>query len=160
VSDLNDKNGVRPHLYKKKTMNPIQNLHYAIGQIAYAVAMADGEVQKSERQKFHDIIAAELRNEHHEFDISGIIFQILDKDKQSTDNSFEWALNQIKANGHYLSPKLKTTFIRVIEKIAHAFPPKTDDERKVISDFMKEIEGIHGDPVYYALTDKRSNEKK
>ena len=41
-------------------MNSTENLHYAIGELAYAVACADGIVQKEERQKFHDIVLAEL----------------------------------------------------------------------------------------------------
>jgi uncharacterized tellurite resistance protein B-like protein len=130
-------------------MTPVQNLHYAIGQIAYAVAMADGEVQKSERQKFHDIVAEELRCDHYGFDISGIIFQILDKDHESSAVTYQWAINQIRANSHYLSPEMKQTFINVIEKIAVAFPPVTVEEKMLIDRFQTEIRDLHGDPVYY-----------
>ena len=59
-------------------MTPLQSLYYAMGEIAYAVASADGEVQKEERLRFHSIVAAELRCDHYGFDISGIVFQIMD----------------------------------------------------------------------------------
>ena len=140
-------------------MSPTQNLHYAIGQIAYAIARADGEVQKKERQKFHDIVAAELRCENYDFDISSIIFQILDKDKEDTDTAYDWAMKQIRTNGHYLSPQLKATFIKVIEKIAEAFPPVTDDERKLIVDFKNDIQLINGDPVYYSQVENQKIKK-
>ena len=60
-------------------MTPLQNLHSAIGELTYAIARADGNIQKEERKKFHDIVAAELRCKDYDFDISDIIFQILDK---------------------------------------------------------------------------------
>jgi hypothetical protein len=59
-------------------------------------------------------------------------------------------LNQIKLNSHYLSPELKQTSISIMEKIAVAFPPVTGEERRLIERFKKDIEPIHGDPVYYA----------
>ena len=130
-------------------MTPIQNLHYAIGELAYAVANVDGKVQKEERKKFHDIVAAELRCKDYDFDISDIIFQILDKDKQDSETTYKWAMDQIKLNSHYLSPQLKKIFIRVMEKIAKAFPPVTKEEKDLIEKFKTDISSIHGDPVYY-----------
>lgn len=130
-------------------MTPLQNLHYAIGELAYAMACADGIVQKEERKEFHDIVAAELRCKDYDFDFSDIIFQIMEKDGQSTEVAYSMALKNIKENSHYLSPELKQTFIRVIEKIARAYPPVTPEEKSFLERFKKDIEPIHGDPVYY-----------
>jgi len=135
---------------KKETMQtPIQNLHYAIGELAYAVARADGKVQPEERKKFEAIVEAELRCHDHDFDLSDIIFKIMDKDKHDSATVYNWAMHEIRTNSHYLSPKLKETFIRVMEKIAKAYPPVTESESKIIDRFKKDIEDIHGDPVYY-----------
>jgi hypothetical protein len=60
-------------------MNPTENLHYAIGQLACAVAFADGKIQKEEWKKFHDIVVEELKNRNYEFDVSDIVFQIMEK---------------------------------------------------------------------------------
>ena len=130
-------------------MTPLQNLHYAIGELAYAVAHADGKVQKEERKKFHDILIAEFHDKNYDFDISDIIFQIMDKDKIDTETTYKWAMNQIKLNSHYLSPELKGTFIDVMEMIAQAYPPVTVGEQNIIDRFKKDIEPIKGDPVYY-----------
>jgi uncharacterized tellurite resistance protein B-like protein len=130
-------------------MTPYQNLHYAIGELAYAVASADGEVQKEERQKFHDIVTEELEKENHGFDISSIIFQIMDKDKARLSDTYNWAIEQIKLNSHYLSPELKQTFISVMEKVAAAYPPVTMEEHDLITRFKADIGPLHGDPVYY-----------
>jgi len=131
-------------------MTPEQNLHNAIGELAYAIAKADGAIQKEEAKKFHDIVAAELRCKDYDFDVSDIIFQILQKDKFiSSETAYNWAIKEIKLNSHYLSPEMKETFIKVIEKVAKAFPPVTKEEQKIVERFKLDIAPIQGDPVYY-----------
>lgn len=131
-------------------MTSLENLHYALGELAYAIAAIDGKVQMEERKKFHDIISAEIHSKDYDFDVSGIIFQILDKDKQlDTKMMYDNALHTIKTNSHYLSPELKATFIIVMEKIAKAFPPVTDTERNLLERFKTDIAPINGDPVFY-----------
>src|ERR1017187_5410886 len=130
-------------------MTPLESLHYAIGELAYAVARADGKVQKEERKKFHNIVEAELRCKDYAFDISDIVFQIMDKDKIDSETTYKWAMDEIRLNSHYLSPKLKETFITVMEKVAKAFPPVTVNEQTFIDRFKKDIAVINGDPVFY-----------
>ena len=130
-------------------MTSLENLHYAIGQLAYTVATDDGYIQPEERKKFHDIIAAELRCKDYDFNIADIIFQIMEKDKLDPETSYNWAMNEIKLNSHYLSPALKKSFIAVMEKIAKAYSVVTDDERNIIERFKREIEPINGDAVFY-----------
>ncbi|MBK7818140.1 MAG: hypothetical protein IPJ60_11790 [Sphingobacteriaceae bacterium] len=97
-------------------MTPTENLHYAIGELAYAIARADGEVQKEERKKFEAIVAAEMRCKDYGFDVSDIIFKIMDRDKTSATEAYDSAMKQVRTNSHYLSPELKKAFINVIEK--------------------------------------------
>ena len=137
-------------------MTPTENLHYAIGELAYAVARADGEVQKEERLKFHAIVMAELRCKQYDFDVSDIIFRIMDKDKNSIQDVYGWAMKEIMTNSHYLSPELKETFIKVMEKVAKAYKPVTIDEQLLIDRFKKDIEPLHGDPVYYESRNKQT----
>jgi hypothetical protein len=130
-------------------MTPTEELHFAIGEIAYAIASADGKVQKEERTIFQNIVEAELKCKDFDFEISDIIFQVLNKDTVRSRYAYDWGITQIKSNSHYLSPKLKATFIRVIEKISEAFPPTTVNELNLIKQFKKDIEPLHGDPIYY-----------
>lgn len=130
-------------------MNAIENLHYAIGTLAYAVAKADGKIQKEEEKKFQAIVSDELDSKNHSFDVSDIIFKILEKDKFDTETTYNWAMREIKTNSHYLSPELKEKFICVMEKVAKAYPPVTSEENTILERFKKDIEPIHGDPVYY-----------
>jgi uncharacterized tellurite resistance protein B-like protein len=136
-------------------MTPIENLHYAVGELAYAVAKADGDVQKKERLRFQSIVAAELRCENYGFDISSIIFQIMDKENHSVADAYDSAMRQIRLNSHYLSPEMKQTFISVMEKVARAFPPVTAEEQEVIARFCSDIAQLHGDPVYYGQAHRK-----
>ena len=133
-------------------MTPLQNLHYALGELAYSIARADGQVQEKERKKFHDIVAAELRCGDYDFDLTDIIFQIMEKEGVDAETSYNWAMKEIRLNGHYLSPELKALFIKVIEKVAKAYPPVTIQEQDILDKFRADIEAIHGDPVFYAKT--------
>jgi uncharacterized tellurite resistance protein B-like protein len=132
------------------SMTPFQNLHYAIGELAYAIARADGTVQEKERRKFHDMVAAEIRCGGSEFDIAEIAFHLLDRENMDTPTTYAWAMNEIRLNSHYLSPELKKEFIRFIEKIAKAYPPVTIGEQDLIEKFKQDLAPIKGDPVYYA----------
>jgi uncharacterized tellurite resistance protein B-like protein len=135
-------------------MSPLESLYYAIGELAYAVAASDGEVQKEERKRLHQLVVGGLKEKAPEpIDVSEIIFKLLDKqDTYDPETAYNWAMNTIRTNGHYLSPELKQKFIRVMEEIAAAYPPVTSEERDLIKRFKKDIEPIVGDPVYYNVT--------
>jgi uncharacterized tellurite resistance protein B-like protein len=130
-------------------MTSVQNLYYAIGELAYAIAISDGMIQNEETKKFYQIVEAELRCKKYDFDIAKIIFQIMNKDKINSEDSYNRAMHQIRLNSHYLSPELKNTFIAVIEKVSRAFKPVTLEEFEMIVRFKNEIKLINGDPVYY-----------
>lgn len=131
-------------------MTSFQNLHTAIGELAYAIARADGAIQKEEREKFHDLVSEELKSNNYDFDISDIIFQVLDRDKYAdAKTSYDWAIKEIRLNSHYLSPELKQKFINVMEKVAQAYPPVTYEETNILEKFKKDIDPLIGDPVYY-----------
>lgn len=135
-------------------MTPLQNLYYAIGELAYAVARSDGDLQKEEHNAIHAIVVEELKKHNSDFDVSEIIFRILEKDKPDVETSYHWAMEQIKLNSHYLSPELKLAFLRILEKIAKAYPPVTKKENALIGRFRKDISSIQGDPVFYEKAGK------
>lgn len=131
-------------------MRPKERLHYALGLIAYAMSGIDGAIQKAERQKFHDIVAAELRYHHYDFNVSDIIYQVMDRDKTDPLTAYDWALREIELNSHYLDPKTKELYLRIAEKIAKAFPPVTEEESNLLERFRNDIAPFKGDPVYYS----------
>ena len=135
--------------FSHSEMSPNENLHYAIGMIAYAMAYADGKVQREEKEKFHAIVEAELRCKRKSFNISDIVFSIMEKRHHDRESTYNSAMHEIRTNSHYLSPEIKATFLSVIQKIAKAYPPITAEEKALYERFVSDIEPLHGDPVYY-----------
>ena len=77
--------------------------------------------------------------------------KVMDKQQvSSTSDAYNSALKEIKMNSHYLSPELKATFIKVMEKVANAYKPVTINEMLLIEKFKEDIAPINGDPVYYS----------
>src|SRR4051812_42026633 len=125
-------------------MEPLETLYYAIGELAFVVAHADGSVQNEERKKFHEIVTEELStSKKSNIDVSDIVFKLMDKkEKVDEETTYNWAIQSIKSYSHYLSPELKAKFIRILEKIAEAYPPVTPEENKIISRFKSDIAPI------------------
>lgn len=130
-------------------MNAIENLYYAVGEIAYAIAKSDGAVQKEEKKRFYSFLRKELEKFNNEVDVSEIIFEIMRKDDMDTETAYKWAMYGIRLNSHYLSPELKWFFLKVIEKVAAAYPPVTLEERNIIDKFRADIAPLRGNPLYY-----------
>lgn len=120
-----------------------------MGQLAYAMAGIDGKVQNEERRKLYDIVVAELKGRHYNFNVSDIIFRVLDKDNMNALTAYDWAMNEFRMNSHYLDPELKHSFLRIAEVIAKSYPPVTPEEKELLERFRKDIAPLHGDPVYY-----------
>jgi hypothetical protein len=130
-------------------MSPHENLHDAIGMMAYLVATADGKIQREERELWEKIVADEIRSHDKNFTVSSISFKLLEKDKLDAEMIYEWVIKEMKNNSHYLSPELKLTALRILEKIAKVIPPITASEKNYIHRFRKEIASLHGDPIFY-----------
>ncbi len=130
-------------------MTPIQNLHYALGELAYAFAKVDGKVNPEERKKFEQIISSGFKEQNYNYDVSDIIFKILDKDKRDVETVYNWAIKEFQVNSHYLSPELKTCALKIMKSIAEAFPPVTKEENQLLQRFKNDIEPLIGDPIYY-----------
>jgi uncharacterized tellurite resistance protein B-like protein len=151
-----DQAGRTNKLNLQNSMTSLESLHYAIGELAYAMARIDGKVQREERQRFFDIVTTELAAKHGDFDIAKIIFQIIEKDKMDAETTYNWAMREIKLNSHYLSPELKQSYIDIMEKIAEAYPPVTLEEKTILERFKKDIEPLIGDPIFYEKTMKKA----
>lgn len=129
-------------------MTPSESLYYALGEMAYAIAMADGRIQNDEVRKFHTILESELTVTGDSLSVADIIFHIMKKDHVDSETAYTNALNQMKLNSQYLSAEMKLSFLHVAEKVAKAFPPSLRSEKNMIVRFRKDISEITGDPVF------------
>ena len=71
-------------------MNKKESLYYALGHLAYAVAIADGEIQKEEQRIVHDIVINEVRKKNPEMNISE---NYCDDDVMKSEQNLLRALN-------------------------------------------------------------------
>jgi uncharacterized tellurite resistance protein B-like protein len=134
-------------------MEQIQELYYALGELCYAIAKADGVIQKEEKDRLHSILETEFRGRRGGFETTEIIFQILQREGMDSKTAYDWAIREIKLNSQYVSETLKKHFISVINNVATSFPPGSIEERKLIDDFIRELNNIQGDPVFSHLTE-------
>ncbi|MBL7892698.1 MAG: hypothetical protein JNL63_08710 [Bacteroidia bacterium] len=129
-------------------MDNIQGLYYAFGQLAYAVAAADGAIQQVERTTLHNLLVDKFKDHNVDFDYSEIIFQVLAKDHTKVHTAYEWAMREMKLNEYYLTEKKKKDFVDILQKIASAKAPVTIDEKNLIDKFKDDIAPLTGDPVF------------
>ena len=119
-------------------MDAKQHLYYALGIMAYAVAQTDGEVQNEERLMIHQIVVEESGHEI-DFNYAEIIFSILQKENHGTSEVYQWAMNAFNLGKHHFTPLMKEQFVKIIKKIAEAYPPKTIEEIKLIDKISRNI---------------------
>lgn len=120
-------------------MDAKQSLFYGLGQIAYAVAQADGQVQREEREKLHSFLKKEIKNIDADFDYTDIIFQLLDKEHINFETSYKWGIDSMKLGSHKLTNQLKWEFLEILCKVAESYPPSTDRENEIIARFTKDL---------------------
>jgi uncharacterized tellurite resistance protein B-like protein len=124
-------------------MTGVERLYYALGQLAYAVAKADGSVDSEERLKLHDIVVKGSKCHNYDFNVSEIIFHILQKDKLYTvEDAYNVAMKEIKLCSNYLTDDMKAEFSAVLEKVARSFGTYTESEKVLIDRFRSEIDVI------------------
>ena len=131
-------------------MTPTENLYYALGEIAYTIAFADGKVQREEMDRFSEIVKSGLQSGTNSYDIAGIVFELLRKERHDADTTYEWAMREFNNNSHYLSPEMKQSFLDTLDAVSKAFPPVTSKEEALLESFKRDIALLKGDPAYYA----------
>jgi uncharacterized tellurite resistance protein B-like protein len=121
-----------------------ENIYYALGEMAYAVAKADGTVQREERDKIHRIVLEETSHHKLDFDLAEIIFHILKKDDMDANTSYDWAMGEFRTHKQYLTADLVVDFTAVVEKVALAFDSYTKGEKKMVTRFRTELGSLVG----------------
>lgn len=124
-------------------MDGVERLYYALGELAYAVAKADGKVNQEERRKIHDIVVKGAQCNNHNFSVSEIIFHILQKEKIfNVEDAYQSAMREIETCRHYLTDDMKAEFVAVLDKVARAFGTVTVGEKDVIERFREDIDKV------------------
>lgn len=124
-------------------MDAVENLYFALGELVYAIAKADGEIQREEEETIHKIVKEGVAKHHPELNIADIIFQIMEKDNiMDLETSYKFALESMEKVNYKLTDELKNEFVNIVTKVAGAFPPVTIEEEDLITRFKKDIAKI------------------
>ena len=116
---------------------------YGLGMIAFAMAGSDGRIQAHERNELHNIIQEWSDNFEQDCDIAEIIFSVLKKSPPlNLDDGYEAGMKQIRLGSQNLTQSLKERFVFLVNDIAHAFPPVTDDEKALLKKFEEDLHDI------------------
>lgn len=120
-------------------MDGIEKIYYALGELAYLVALADGDVQNSETDKIHAIVVNELKKHNPSFEYSEVIFSVLNGEKQNLDFVYDSAIYELKSASNYLTDDLKQQIISVLTKVAEAYHHVTLGEHEMIEKVHREL---------------------
>lgn len=120
-------------------MDAKQSLFSAIGELAYAIAIADGKVNYQETEKLKAMVDDKLKTIYPEYSIAEISYYLSNKSKLSVEEAYEKAMRSLEDGKHYLSADIKLQFIQIIEEIAAAYPPSEFEEQQLISKFKSDL---------------------
>lgn len=121
-------------------MDAIQSLFYGFGEVAYSVAMVDGDVQREEYTKFHELIEKGVKEYSIDLEYADLIFQILDHQHARANFAYETGIEAMELGSHHLTSELKVAFLEIVGDIANAFIPVTEDEAAIVARFAQDLD--------------------
>lgn len=123
-------------------MDVREGLFYGLGLIAYAVAKADGVVQMSEKHELHELITKWSEDVEVDFDVTEIVFSIVNKQNQSSEQGYELGMKHLENGKEYLTARLKELFIYLIKDVSRAFNHPSEQENVLVTRFAKDIAAL------------------
>jgi hypothetical protein len=121
-------------------------IYRAIAELAYAIAMVDGELQLEERLEFLDTIEKEWGDDSW---IAESRFELLGNEVSPTiEHAYNNALFVVKRNHVALNDQLKAQLFLLIERVAQAYAGTSQAESFVIERFRRDLNALQADPNY------------
>lgn len=120
----------------------IQNIHVAMGSLAYAIAKADGVIQEEEKATIKKLAQKEFELSDADNEWISNMFNKLEKDNTSLDDAYNFAIDTLDANRHDydFTPSVKTKCISFMEKVSESFDGISFEELQVIERFKVDID--------------------
>ncbi len=125
-------------------MDAIQKLYYALGELAYVMAKADGKIQNEEKEKLHDLVIGSTSEHSIDFDYSEIIFQVLEKENMDSKTTYEMAMDKFKKLSYFFKDDegMKERFLNTLQQIADAYPEESPDEEAWMVRIRKDFDAL------------------
>ncbi len=124
-------------------MDARQHLFYGLGQVAYAIAISDGKIQREEEEALLKLVQDGFRELGGDITYTEIIFLINEKDKNRDGNFlYREGVKNIDLGSHHFTPELKEGFLSLLNKIAASFDSVSSGEQVFLNQFKQDIEQI------------------
>lgn len=111
-----------------------KNIFKAMGSLAYAIAVADGEIQPEEKSTIKELVL-------NEFDLTDIdnawitnMFNELEEKQITLEDAYQYALDTLESNRYAFDfdEEMKRKCLNFIERTADSFDGIDKNERQVI----------------------------
>jgi uncharacterized tellurite resistance protein B-like protein len=118
-----------------------ENIHRAMGSLAYAVALADGEVQPEEIQIIRKLAFAEFSLSDSDNDWIQAMFAELQSKNIQLEEAYQYALDVLEYNRHDydFDEGMKTRCRSFLKKIADAFGEISWQEQGLMERFESDL---------------------
>lgn len=118
-----------------------QNIHIAMGSLAYAIAKADGVIQLEEKTIIKQLAIEEFEVEDMNSEWIEKMFNKLEKDNITIEDAYNYAMDTLEANRYDYDFDLlmKNKCIKFMSRIADAFADTSPAEQAIIQKFNEDV---------------------
>lgn len=118
-----------------------QNIHIAMGSLAYAIAKADGVIQTEEKNMIKQLALEEFEMEDLDSEWIEKMFNKLEKDNISIEDAYNYAMDTLESNRYEFDFDLvmKNKCIKFMNRIALSFADTSLEEQAIIRKFNNDV---------------------
>ncbi|MCU0416783.1 MAG: TerB family tellurite resistance protein [Cytophagaceae bacterium] len=118
-----------------------ENIHRAMGSLAYAIAIADGTIQPDEKKTIINLALKEFKMSDTDNEWINNMFNHLEKQKIGLEDAYNYALDTLEANRYDFDfdAGMKEKCIVFMRKVADAFGDVDRQEQSLIERFQEDM---------------------
>lgn len=118
-----------------------ENIHRAMGSLAYAIALADGVIQPSEKELILKLATKEFHLSDTDSEWINNMFKELESKGINLSDAYNYALDTLEANRHDydFDEVMKNKCVSFMKKVGDAFGETDLQEQSIIERFTADI---------------------
>jgi uncharacterized tellurite resistance protein B-like protein len=118
-----------------------QNIHIAMGSLAYAIAKADGVIQSEEKETLKKLAQEEFELEDVNSEWIDKMFSKMERDNITIEDAYNYAMDTLEANRYEFDFDLvmKNKCIKFMSRVADAFANTSYAEQDIIEKFKNDV---------------------
>jgi uncharacterized tellurite resistance protein B-like protein len=118
-----------------------ENIHRAMGSLAYAIAVADGNIQADEKETIRNLAKKEFQLSDSDSEWINNMFMELESKGINVTEAYDYAMDTLEANryDYDFDDSVKARCISFMKKIADAFGENNYQEQSIIERFTEEV---------------------